>query len=871
MKADNKIVPPLKELRKHAEKILRQNPRSIPAVDIKKLIHELDVHQIELQIQDEQLRNNQVEIEALLLKYYDLYILAPVGYFTFDRNDLILEANTIGINLLGAEKRNLNKKKFSHFISPDSQDDYYFHKQRVFETGNKQACELKLIKRDGTPFYGHVESVAVQNTEGSYEQIRSALVDISARKQAEQELLNHRERLACLVEERTAELRTVNNLLKQEIDERKRAEASLQKQTHALEKRVKELKCLYGISDIVEKSDLSTEEILQEIVDLIPLSWQYPEASCARIIFRDKEYRTKNFKNTVWKQTSEIAVYCEQAGTLEVCYLAEKPVIDEGPFLKEERALIDAVACRLGNILERRNAQLSLKKSYDQFITVLNGLDVYVYVADMETYEILFINKAAIDKWGEVTGKICWKNLQANQASPCEFCTNKKLVDDKGDPAGVHIWEYKNTFDNQWYECHDQVIRWIDGRLVRIQIATNTTLRKFTEKELLKSKKLEATGILAGGIAHDFNNLLCAIIGNIDLAKNDLQDSDKNIKFLANAEKASLRARDLINKFMTFSSGGAPTKATTSIRQLIIDTADVALSGSSSKCEYCISDDLWQANIDREQMAQAVRNIVDNAKESMPDGGTIRISIKNISISGEHDADGFVIQKGNYIRICIADHGSGITENEMPNIFDLYFSTKTLGSQKGMGLGLSITYSTIKNHGGYINVESAPGKGTDVYIYLPVSLEQQLKQEVKRTETSKSIAAFAGKKRILFMDDEEMLRDLAFEILTSMGHEAEISCHGEDAIQKYTQAQESGHPFDAVILDLTIKGGMGGMNTIKKLKEIDPEVIAVVASGYSADPVMSDFEKYGFKGAIPKPFNLDQLEALLRSVLLSRN
>jgi signal transduction histidine kinase/CheY-like chemotaxis protein len=380
------------------------------------------------------------------------------------------------------------------------------------------------------------------------------------------------------------------------------------------------------------------------------------------------------------------------------------------------------------------------------------------------------------------------------------------------------------------------------------------TERRKMEEELLKAQKLESLGVLAGGIAHDFNNMLTVMLGNIALAKMKLNKNDIISARLERAENAIHRAKDLTRNLLTFSRKGDLSKKTVAIGELVKETANFALSGSRSRCELSIPADLWPVEVDEGQICQVIDNIIINADQAMPDGGTIIVKCENIAMGG-YDLP--MLTNGRYVGISIMDHGAGISPEIREKIFDPYFSTKEGKS----GLGLATSYSIINKHGGHISVASEPEDGAAFHIYLPAA--EALREEIRR-EKSK---ALKGNERVLIMDDEEAVREVAEGILNSIGCEIELAQNGAEALELYLKAQESGRPFDVVILDLTVIGGMGGMETIKKLIEIDKDVKAVVSTGYSNDPVMVDYRKYGFTGALNKPYKLQEINEVLSLVI----
>ncbi len=383
---------------------------------------------------------------------------------------------------------------------------------------------------------------------------------------------------------------------------------------------------------------------------------------------------------------------------------------------------------------------------------------------------------------------------------------------------------------------------------------------KKAEEEMLNIKKLEAVGILAGGIAHDFNNLLTAIIGNISFAKMFVAQEDRIFERLAAAEKAAVQAKDLTYQLMVFARGGEAVRRTVYIGGLIRDSADFATSGSNIRCDVSIPEGLSPVEVDTSQMRQVILNLVTNAREAMPGGGTVEIRAEEAALrAGEL----LQMKEGAYVKISVKDHGAGIPAEYMGRIFDPYFTTKEMGTHKGTGFGLAVCHAIIRNHGGLITVESEVGKGTTFYIYLPAS-EKKVPPRVTRREMP-----LVGKGKVLIMDDEEIIRLVTGNMLSHIGYKVSFAKNGEEAIDAYRKAIENGEPFDVVILDLTVRGGMGGGEAIRLLREMDPGVRAIVSSGYSRDPVMLNHARYGFSGVLPKPYKIQELFDALQSAMLN--
>lgn len=393
------------------------------------------------------------------------------------------------------------------------------------------------------------------------------------------------------------------------------------------------------------------------------------------------------------------------------------------------------------------------------------------------------------------------------------------------------------------------------------RIIERTTELKQTYKQLYHAQKMESVGILAGGIAHDFNNLLTVILGNILLAKKDVDPEGRGFNVLLEAEDASLRAKDLTQELLTFSKGGEPIKRTISIAKLIKDTVNFTIRGTNVTCEFEIPDNLYNIDGDDVQITQVISNIIINADQAMLKGGTIRVRCENVTISSENENTTLPENK-NFIRISIEDHGTGMPKEQISLIFDPFFTTK----EKGSGLGLATAYSIIKKHGGQITVESEVGTGSTFYIYLPAA---QKKVSPKADMDVIEKPSEGSGERILVMDDDENIRFLLSEILTSYGYITESACDGAQAIELYKKAHESANQFDLVILDLTIPAGIGGKETIKELIKIDPDVKGIVSSGYSNDAIMANYRQYGFSGVISKPYRPDDLVRVVQDVLNS--
>jgi len=376
------------------------------------------------------------------------------------------------------------------------------------------------------------------------------------------------------------------------------------------------------------------------------------------------------------------------------------------------------------------------------------------------------------------------------------------------------------------------------------------------QAERARADKLASLGLLAGGIAHDFNNILMAVMGNVSMARATMPATGNAVTALAQAEQACVRARHLTWNLLTFSKGGAPDKKTITLPPLLEESVRLALTGSNVPYTLHVDPELWPVHVDERQLAQVVNNVIVNAQQAMPRGGTIDIVAENI-VQREHRSEyGLHGDPGSYVRISISDRGMGIPSENLGSIFDPYFTTK----QTGSGLGLATSHSIVKNHGGFFLVESTLGRGTTVHVHLPASLDRELE------ESSRPIERATGG-HILVMDGDATIRALAAGMLDFLGYTSEVVSSGSAAVERYKRALEQGRPFDAVILDLIVPEGMGGKEAMAQLGVIDRTVTAILSSGYVEDSMLHDFETLGFKAIIPKPFTLDELSTILNAVM----
>jgi PAS domain S-box-containing protein len=389
-----------------------------------------------------------------------------------------------------------------------------------------------------------------------------------------------------------------------------------------------------------------------------------------------------------------------------------------------------------------------------------------------------------------------------------------------------------------------------------VSIRKNITLRKQLEEELIRTQKLEALGLLAGGIAHDFNNLLAAILGYIDLARSVVPPGGPLAQYLDKALTAFPRAKDLTRQLLTFSRGDVTRKQTVSVETLLRESAGLSLSGANARPEFSFASDLRPVWADEGQLSQVFSNLLINARQALPEGGVISVSAENVASESDETAG---LAQGSWVKVTIRDHGRGIPWESQSRIFDPFFTTKKGAS----GLGLSISHSIVQKHGGRISFVSRPGEGSSFSVFLPASENQPLPARSTNQDLS---ARCSGS--VLVMDDEESVRNVTVRMLKSLGYSVTSAREGGEAAALYVESLRHGQKFDAVILDMTVVSGVGGLEAGREILEIDPSAVLIVSSGYSEDAVMSNPFEFGFSAVLAKPYTMDEMKSVLRRVIV---
>ena len=526
-----------------------------------------------------------------------------------------------------------------------------------------------------------------------------------------------------------------------------------------------------------------------------------------------------------------------------------RPVLD-----KTEKRVV-RIEGAVKDITERKQSEEDLRVSHERFLTVLDSIDATVYVADMETYEVLFMNKNMVESFGkDMTGETCWEVFRG-ESDPCQHCSNDRLIDKNGKPTGLYVWQGENPITEKWYINYDRAIEWIDGRLVRLQVATDITEFKQMEKLLRQAHKMEAIGTLAGGIAHDFNNLLMGIHGRASLLSAELGASHPQIEHSKAIEDYVKSAAALTKQLLGFARGGKYNVEPLSINELLLKTAD--MFGRTHK-EIRIHKKFHPASAviegDKQQIEQLLLNLYINAWQAMPKGGTIYLEAALIVLN-EIECKSLNIEPGRYCKISVTDTGIGMDKVTLEKIFDPFFTTKE--KERGTGLGLASAYGIVKNHDGMIKVSSEPGHGTKFEIYLPIS-DRKIR---RKNRVEQGLAK--GAECILLVDDEEMILEVGKAMLENLGYNTMTVDSGEQAVDTI---QKKGDQIDLVLLDMIMPEMDGGkaFDTIRKIK---PDIPVILSSGYAINGQAGEIMRRGCNGFIQKPFNLSELSNIIRKIL----
>ncbi|MHA1583767.1 MAG: hybrid sensor histidine kinase/response regulator, partial [Promethearchaeota archaeon] len=558
--------------------------------------------------------------------------------------------------------------------------------------------------------------------------------------------------------------------------------------------------------------------------------------------YPDKEYLSKISKEEL-KSGRERKIHCKN-GEEKIAILQDIEMENEDITFFQD-------------ITEQRKVEEAIRRKDLEYKEIVNAAHDIIAIFDLNNI-VIQINPAVTNFIGytqeEVIGHSFWEYVHPDFIPLVKTNIQAKL-NGKSSETLYDIDLLTKDHKTISVEIYSRFLYRNKKMVGTLILARDITIRRRVTEERQRQAKIESIGLLAGGIAHDFNNILVSILGNIDLLKIDISDfSQEHQNIIKDLEKATFHARDLTKQLLTFSKGGSPLTKTQTINEIIKETANFITRGSKSKCDYDFEQNLPPVDIDADQINQVLNNIIINATQAMPKGGSIKISIKTENLEKNTMIP---LKSGKYLKISIADEGTGIPKDIQNKIFDPYFTTKPAGN----GLGLTMSYSIIRKHNGYLTFTSKKGEGTTFFIYLPVSKSNELIsfQDIPKKTSQKDVESA----RILVLDDDESIINILQRIFKKFDIEMEFCKSGECILKKYQDAKKNQRPFDLVIMDLTIPGGMGGKDAIKILRENEPDAVVIVSSGYFNDPIMSNYKEHGFDDYLEKPYTIEKLKEKL--------
>lgn len=869
-------------LRKRAEEIALENEAQ-PRINreayspeaMRQTIHELRVHQIELDMQNEELRRAQVELEALQTRYFDLYDLAPVSYCTISDNGLFLEVNLAAAEMLGLPRTALVKHPISRFILKEDQDIYYHHRKKLLETGEPQACELRMVKSDGTQFWGHMAATAHQDQDGALV-CRAILSDITERKSRE----NERELTAHLIQMVTTpgDFRECMADLTVSLQRWSGCEAAGIRlrsgddypyyETHGFPEsfvRLETQLCSYESDGNILRDGMGNPilkcmcgNILCGRFDpakpFFTIHGSFWTNSTTALLTgttdSDRQSRTCNRCNGEGYES--VALIPLRSGN-QVLGLIQINDHHPGRFTPLLIASFERMADSLAIALSRRQAEEALRESEKKYRSIMNAMKDSAYICSPE-FRIEYLNPAMIDRLGsDAVGKTCHKAIYEKDEK-CSWCTFDEVQKQKSIE-----YEIADPRNGRHYSVSNSPIVHSDNTISKLTVFRDITEFKSIEEKLRQSLKMESIGTLAGGIAHDFNNILGIIVGNAELALYDIPKWNSAYSSLEEIKDASLRAKNIVRQLLDFSRKTDQKLQPMEIAFVIKDSLKFLRSTIPTTIDFHqhIEDQGKTILADPTQINQIMLNLCVNASQAMEQtGGTLTVSVQTVVLDDNTTKNHPDLSRGKYVEIIVSDTGPGINPDIIDRIFDPYFSTKDVG--KGSGMGLAVVQGIVKNHNGAIHIESEPGRGATFSIFFPLGEEKTTSIE---TVTKEEL--IHGTETILFVDDEISIGKIVKRMLERLGYKVEATTNPVIALELFKSKPET---FDLVITDMTMPQ-MTGVKLSEKIMGIRPDIPVIICTGYSSLVDEESAKSLGIAAYVMKPIDSKEIAETVREVL----
>ena len=742
-------------------------------------------------------------------RFRKVYDIAPLAFVLWDRNTRVTDWNKKAEELFGWSKEEVVGRNFFDFLIPEKSRPKVNHIVDRLLKGNFLSHSInENLTKEGNIITCEWNNSTLHDDNGNVIGAISLGLDITEQKLAEEALRESEGRMLSMFRAAPTGIGvTINRALKQ-VNER-----------------------------ICEMTGYSAEELIGRNARIL-----YPSDEDYEYVGREKYKQiTAHGTGTVetrWKH--------KDGHTIDVL-LSSTPM--------DLHDLTKGVTFTALDITESKRSREALRTAHERFLTVLESIDATIYVADLETYEILFMNKNMIKSFGrDMTGQKCWKAFRG-EPEPCRDCTNDRLIDENRKPTGVCVWQGKNPITGKWYINYDRAIEWTDGRLVRLEIATDITNFKKMERQLQQTQKFEAIATLAGGVAHDFNNLLMGIQGRTSLMSLDLEPSHSHSEHINAIEDYIQKATNLTRQLLGFARGGKYEVKPTDINNLVHSCAKMFnRTKKETRLHAKFEDPPPVVVVDRSQIEQVLLNLYINAWHAMPGGGDLYLETQIVTLDDAY-CKLYEAEPGRYAKVSVTDNGIGMNESVSQRIFDPFFTTRQKG--RGTGLGLASAYGIIKNHDGIITVYSEVGHGTTFNIYLPLSGKEAYR------ETPLESRLMKGSETVLLVDDEKMILEVGQAMLEKLGYRINVAAGGVQAVD---MIKRKGNEIDLVILDL-IMPGMNGGKVFDRIKEIRPQMPVILSSGYAINGEADKILKKGCNGFIQKPFNISELSQKVRKIL----